>query len=114
MPNDGNILMGVEEKYPGITHVSFKVASMDATRGFLEESRIPLSGQFSFKGMQAVFIRDPDRNVIELDIGNLAAPVEQRDGASYKAILTSPPAGSTMRWKAASSRCRSASSVLGV
>ena len=67
MPNDKNVLMDVEEKYPGITHVSFKVASMDATRRFLDENGIPLSGQFSFKGMQAVFIRDPDRNVIELD-----------------------------------------------
>ena len=66
-PNDKNILMDVDERYPGITHVSFKVASIDAARQFLEEQGIPLSGQFSFKDLQAVFIRDPDRNVIELD-----------------------------------------------
>ena len=59
MPNDKNILMDVEEKYPGITHVSFNVSSMGTTRRFLEEDGIPLSGQFSFKGMHAVFIRDP-------------------------------------------------------
>ena len=35
--------------------------------GYLAEHGIPLSGQFSFKDLRAVFIRDPDRNVIELD-----------------------------------------------
>ncbi len=65
--NARNILMDVDEKYPGITHVSFKVASIDEAKRFLQERRIPLSGEFTFKGMQAVFIRDPDRNVIELD-----------------------------------------------
>ena len=67
MRNDRNILMDVDEKYAGITHVSFKVASIDAARRFLEENGIPLSGQFSFKDLRAVFIRDPDRNVIEFD-----------------------------------------------
>ena len=67
MPNDKNILMDIGGKYPGITHVSFKVASIDATKQFLAEQDIALSGQFSFKDLQAVFIRDPDRNVIELD-----------------------------------------------
>ena len=31
------------------------------------ENDIPISGQFSFKDLQAIFIRDRDRNVIELD-----------------------------------------------
>ncbi len=62
-----NILMDIDEKYPGITHVSFKVASMDEAKRFLQERGISLSGEFTFKGMHAVFIRDPDRNVIELD-----------------------------------------------
>ena len=66
-PNDKNILMDVDEKYPGITHVSLRVGSIDAAREFLEKEGIPLSGQFSFRDLQAVFIRDPDRNVIELD-----------------------------------------------
>ena len=66
-PNDKNILMDVDEKYPGITHVSFRVGSINAARQFLAENDIPLSGQFSFRDLQAVFIRDPDRNVIELD-----------------------------------------------
>ena len=61
-------------KYPGITHVSFKVASIDATKQFLAEQDIALSGQFSFRDLQAVFIRDPDRNVIELDAYTGAEP----------------------------------------
>ena len=77
--NDRNILMDAEEKYPGITHVSFKVGSMEATRRFLAEQGIPLSGQFSYKDLQAVFIRDPDRNVIELDAYAGAEP-EARGG----------------------------------
>ena len=59
--------MDVDEKYPGITHVSFKVASLDDAKRFLAEQGIPPSGQFSFRDLRAVFIRDPDRNVIELD-----------------------------------------------
>ena len=65
--SDQNILMDVEEKYPGLTHVSFKVQSMDEAKRTLETRGISLSGEFSFKGMHAIFFRDPDRNVIELD-----------------------------------------------
>ena len=79
MSNDKNILMDVSEKYPGITHVSFRVTSIEATKQFLAEQDIPLSGQFSFKDLQAVFIRDPDRNVIELDAYAGAEP-ETRGG----------------------------------
>ena len=79
--NDKNILMDVDEKYPGITHVSFKIASMEATKRFLAEGGIPLSGEFDFKGMHAVFIRDPDRNVIELDAYAGAEP-ETRTGSA--------------------------------
>ena len=78
-PNDRNILMDGDAKYPGITHVSFRVESMEATRRFLGEQGIPLSGQFSFKDLRAVFIRDPDRNVIELDAYEGAEP-ETRGG----------------------------------
>lgn len=62
-----NVLMDREDKYPGITHVSFRVASLEEAKAFLAASGIELTGSFSFKGMEAVFIRDPDRNVIELD-----------------------------------------------
>ena len=59
MPNDRNILMDADEKYPGITHVSFRVASIDDAKGFLADRGIPLSGQFSFKDLRAVFIPRP-------------------------------------------------------
>ena len=43
------------------------VTSLDATKAFLSENNIEITGSFSFGEMSAVFIRDPDRNVIELD-----------------------------------------------
>lgn len=65
--NGSNILMDIDEKYPGITHVALTVASLDATKSFLDKTGIEITGSFSFGEMSAVFIRDPDRNVIELD-----------------------------------------------
>ncbi|MEC7289610.1 MAG: VOC family protein [Pseudomonadota bacterium] len=65
--SEENILMDVPAKHPGITHVSFKITDMDATKAYLASRDIPLTGEFNFKGMHAIFVRDPDRNVIELD-----------------------------------------------
>ena len=62
-----NILMDVDEKYPGITHVALTVSSLDDARAFVGENGIEITGSFSFGSMSAIFIRDPDRNVIELD-----------------------------------------------
>ncbi|MCG8443089.1 MAG: VOC family protein [Caulobacterales bacterium] len=62
-----NILMDTPDKHPGITHVSFKIGSMDMTKSFLSANDIPVTGEFTFKDLHAIFIRDPDRNVIELD-----------------------------------------------
>ena len=63
----GNILMDVAEKYPGYTHIALEVASLDETKAFLAERGIAITGSFTFGDLSAVFIRDPDRNVIELD-----------------------------------------------
>lgn len=62
-----NILMDVDAKYPGYTHIALRVPSLDDVRSFLAEHDIPVTGQFSFKGLKALFIRDPDRSVIEFD-----------------------------------------------
>ena len=62
-----NILMDVEAKHPGITHVALRVTSLEDTKAFLAEAGIEITGAFSFGALSAVFIRDPDRNVIELD-----------------------------------------------
>ena len=65
--NQNNILMDVDEKYPGYTHIALTVSSLDEAKAFLKDNNIEETGSFSFKGISAVFIRDPDRNVIELD-----------------------------------------------
>ncbi len=67
MPGDSNILMDVDDKHTGITHVALTVGSLDYARSFMEENDINITGSFSFGPMSAIFIRDPDRNVIELD-----------------------------------------------
>ncbi|MCH8101311.1 MAG: VOC family protein [Proteobacteria bacterium] len=64
---NSNILMDVDEKYTGITHFALTVSSMQHARGFVDEHDIKITGSFSFGKMSAIFIRDPDRNVIELD-----------------------------------------------
>ena len=68
-----NVLMDIEAKHTGITHFALTVESLSETKEFLAQNRIELTGSFSFKGMSAVFIRDPDRNVIELDAYDEAA-----------------------------------------
>lgn len=70
-----NILMDVEDKHAGITHVSYKVSSVDDAKAFLASKDIELTGEFNFKGLHAIFIRDPDRNVIELDYYPDAEPL---------------------------------------
>ena len=62
-----NVLMDVAPKYPGYTHASFRVTSMDETVRALEEQGIPISeGPINLGGEIAVFVRDPDGNVVEL------------------------------------------------
>ncbi len=62
-----NILMDVDEKYPGYTHIALTVSSLDEAKEFMSTNGIEITGSFSFGNMSAIFIRDPDRNVIELD-----------------------------------------------
>lgn len=64
---DSNILMDADEKHTGITHVALTISSLDDARNFMSNHDIKITGSFSFGNMSAIFIRDPDRNVIELD-----------------------------------------------
>jgi lactoylglutathione lyase len=62
-----NVLMDLEQKHPGFNHLSFRVPSIDATIRALDEAGIEIrEGPVSLGGEIAVFVRDPDLNVVEL------------------------------------------------
>jgi lactoylglutathione lyase len=63
-----NVLMDTADKLPGITHIALLCPDLGAAQARLEVAGIGLSGgpiQFG-PGARGIFVRDPDRNVIEL------------------------------------------------
>jgi lactoylglutathione lyase len=65
---DHNVLMDEPVKHAGYTHVALLCSDITAAQSQLEAAGITLSGgPVTFPGGQrAIFVRDPDRNVIEL------------------------------------------------
>lgn len=63
-----NVLMDVPHKHPGITHIALLCPDILAAKAQLEAAGIAISGgpiRFG-PAAQGLFVRDPDRNVIEL------------------------------------------------
>ncbi len=58
-----NILMDVPQKHAGITHIALAIDDVATTKVALEKAGIKISGT---RGSAALFVRDPDGNVIEL------------------------------------------------
>jgi lactoylglutathione lyase len=68
VPDGPNVLMDVPEKRAGHTHISFWVDSIRETQAGLAAAEIAIrEGPVELGGTEiAVFVRDPDGNVIEL------------------------------------------------
>ena len=64
-----NVLMDIDEKHPGYTHVALRVSDVKATQAALEAAGVAITeGPVTFPtGAVSIFVRDPDRNVIELN-----------------------------------------------
>jgi len=65
--NKKNILMDVEQKFPGYTHYAVEVDSVENAKHYLESIGLQITqGPIIFgDGKTSIFIRDPDKNVIE-------------------------------------------------
>lgn len=61
-----NVLMDVTDRYPGITHVALKIDAIEDAERLFADGGIAITGRREFRGVKALFVRDPDRNVLEI------------------------------------------------
>lgn len=64
-----NVLMDVKEKYSGYTHIALSVKNVSEAQSALQKAGITITeGPITFPdGSTSIFVRDPDRNVIEFN-----------------------------------------------
>ena len=64
-----NILMDIDRKHAGYTHMALAVTDLSATHALLETGGVVITeGPITFPdGTKAIFVRDPDGNVVEFD-----------------------------------------------
>jgi lactoylglutathione lyase len=61
-----NVLMDRSTKQAGYTHVALEVSDLESVERQLGELEIPITGEVELPtGSRFIFVRDPDRNVIE-------------------------------------------------
>lgn len=61
-----NILMDIPEKHAGYTHIALEISDIDSVLETFKSKDIEISeGPVHFPGGTSIFIRDPDKNVIE-------------------------------------------------
>jgi lactoylglutathione lyase len=58
-----NILMDVPQKHAGVTHIALKIDDLAEAEAALRALGVAITGK---RGNAALFVRDPDGNVIEL------------------------------------------------
>lgn len=69
LPHGKNVLLDEPIKLPGVTHAAFVVDDLYAFKAWLDQAGIPITEDIHRLGPRRItlFIRDPDRNVLEFN-----------------------------------------------